>query len=76
MRDGPDPTLLVGAEKEGGAGRYVRSESDGVVFVVPVARLANYVKPSEELIEPAPPDSSLKIPPGAGGAEGGEAGHD
>jgi hypothetical protein len=76
MRDGPDPTLLVGAEKEGGAGRYVRRESDGVVFVVPVARLANYVKPSEELIEPAPPDSSLKIPPGAGGAEGGEAGHD
>ncbi len=64
MRDEQDRTLLIGAEKEGGGGRYVKRGSDDVLFVVPGSRLAHYLKPAEELIEAVPPDSALMAPAG------------
>ncbi|MFH1681737.1 MAG: DUF4340 domain-containing protein [Candidatus Eisenbacteria bacterium] len=63
MRDEPDMTLLIGAEKEGGGGRYVKRAADDVLYLVPGARVANYLSPADELIEPVPPDASLAPPP-------------
>ncbi|RPJ47674.1 MAG: DUF4340 domain-containing protein [Candidatus Latescibacterota bacterium] len=78
LRGGDEKALLIGAEKAGGGGRYVKRTSDGVLFLVPSSRVVNYLRPASELIEPAPPDSGLAIPPGAGegpsaeGSSGGE----
>ncbi|NNE09919.1 MAG: DUF4340 domain-containing protein [Gemmatimonadetes bacterium] len=54
MRDGSSHVLLIGAERDGAAGRLVRHGSDEVLYSVQSSRLTNFMRPTEELIKPAP----------------------
>jgi hypothetical protein len=68
MQGEPDRTLLIGREKEDGGGRYVKRAEDDVLFLVPEARVANYLRPASELIEPIPPDTLAAPEEGEEGA--------
>jgi len=50
-------TLWIGGEKEGGGGHYVKRDSDEILYVVPKSRVAPYLRPLGQLIEPIPPDT-------------------
>jgi hypothetical protein len=70
LAGGGEKTLVIGAEKPGGGGRYAKRASEDVLYLVPSSRLANYIRPTEELIEPLPPDSALMPPPELGSDPG------
>lgn len=54
MRDGSSRVLLIGAEREGNPGRLVQRGSDDILYSVQSSRLTNFIRPVEDLIQPAP----------------------
>ncbi len=58
MAAGDSHQLVLGQDRPDSPGKYVHRGEDEVLYVVPSSRVLNFTRPTEELIVPAPPDTS------------------